>query len=127
MEKYIKSFIIGSSYPSFVLFFMVVSQYGEMMNLPFTTYSIIAPPFLGLLNVFGLFLKNKYNLGQFQRFFYTGIIGAIFISIVITLLKIYNFTTKRRWIEQYIKLQITYFLIFSVIIRSLEDALDNNL
>jgi hypothetical protein len=125
MKKYIKSFIIGSSWPIFIFYFIPVSQYGKMMNLPFTTYTMIAPPFLGLLNVYGMYLKNRYTLSQSQRFFYTGLIGAIFISITITLLQIYNFTTKSRWIRQYINLQIMYFFIFSIVIRSLEDALEN--
>lgn len=120
MQDYLKSFIIGSSWIVFIFFFVPVSQFGDIKNFDYKRYTFIAPLFLGLLNTFGLFLQKNYNLNDFKRFLYTGLIGAILVSIVITLFKAYNFSTTERWIRQYINLQLIYFFTFSIVIRTLE-------
>src|SRR5205823_3048293 len=103
---YIKAFIIGSSFPVFVLYFYQVSKYDEIANYPYKNYTFIAPVFLGLLNAFGLYISKEFNLSRIYRFLLTAIIGALLVSIIITIIKAYKFDTKEQWIEQYIGLFI---------------------
>ena len=120
MTDYLKSFIIGSSWPVAIFYFYPVSQYRELINVSYRKYTMIAPIFLGLLNVFGLYLSNHFGLSFDRRFLLTGLIGAIFIALVITYFKVYNFLTQKRWYQQYIYLIIMYFFIFNIVIRSIE-------
>lgn len=120
MDKYVKSFIIGSSWPTFILFFLVVFSYGNQINISYPLYSFGAPLFLGLLNVFGLYISDQYNLTKTQRFIITALIGTLIVSIVITLFKVYNYTTKTQFVEHYIKLFIFYLFIFGLIVSNIE-------
>ena len=120
MDKYVKSFIIGSSWPVFILFFLVVFSYGNQINISYPLYSFGAPLFLGLLNVFGLYISDQYNLTKTQRFITTALIGTIIVSIAITLFKVYNYTTKAQFVEHYIKLFIFYLFIFGLIVSNIE-------
>lgn len=123
--EYIKAFIIGSSWPAFVSYFYAVSHYDKTIrNYSFKEYVIVAPLFLGLLNMFGLFISKEYNLSRDCRFLLTGLIGATIISILITVTQAYNFKTKKRWIEQYISLFLVYTVTFFVIINSIDYYLD---
>jgi uncharacterized membrane protein SirB2 len=117
-SEYVKSFIIGSSWPTFILYFIGVSRFDEKIkNYSYKNYTFIAPIFLGLLNVFGLWLSKKYNMNRTSRFILTGLIGTILIASFITLFKIYNFNVKKEWIMQYIKLLILYIFVFGVIVN----------
>src|SRR5260221_5037112 len=94
MNEYLRSFIIGSSWPAFVFFFYVVGKYDDIIkNYSYSSYTLVAPIFLGCLNMFGLFLSHQYHLERTNRFLITGIIGATLISITITLFKVYNLST----------------------------------
>ena len=123
MENYIKSFVIGSSWPVFIFYFLPVSQLRDIYNLSYKKYSIYAPLFLGLLNVLGLYLQNIYDWTHDQRFLCTGLIGAILVSILATLWKAYNFKTKQRWLLHYLTLLIYYYFIYNVIVKNLERAI----
>lgn len=123
--EYIKAFVIGSSWPIFVLYFYAVANYDDIRNYSFKDYVLIAPLFLGLLNVFGLFLSHKYNLSRNQRFLLTGLIGATCVALFITFTHAYNFETKKRWIEQYISLYILYIFVFVIIVNNIDYYLGN--
>lgn len=118
--EYIKAFTIGASWPAFVLYFYAVANYGEIRNYSFENYVFIAPLFLGLLNMFGLFISNEYNLSRRKRFILTGLIGATFVSIFITLTNAYNFKSKEKWIEQYIGLYLIYMFVFVIIVNNID-------
>jgi hypothetical protein len=121
MDKYIKSFVVGSSWPVFILFFLIVSSYGNKINVSYPLYSFGAPLFLGLLNMFGLYISNQCGLTKSQRFLITGTIGALVVSIVITLFKIYNYT-RDQFIEHYLKLFIFYIFMFGFVVNAIESS-----
>jgi len=122
--EYIKAFTIGSSLPVFVLYFYAVVNYGEIRNYSFENYVFVAPLFLGLLNMFGLFIAKEYDLSRKSRFFLTSLIGATIVSIFITLTNAYNFKSKERWIEQYIDLYLLYTFVFVIIVNNIDYYLD---
>jgi len=124
MDEYLKAFIIGSSLPVFIWYFYVVSNYSNTIRtFSYENYTFIAPLFLGILNVFGLFISQKYNLNRFTRFILTGLIGATLVSIFITAFKVYNFPDIGRWIKQYIGLYITYLIIYGLVVNLIDYAM----
>ena len=124
MNEYLKAFIIGSSWPVFISFFYTVSKYPTTMKkFSYDHYTFVAPLFLGFLNAFGLFLAKRYNWTRMQRFLITSIIGATWVALIITLFKVYNFSTINRWIWQYFSLYVAYLFIFGIIVNFLDSAI----
>jgi len=123
-SEYVKAFIIGSSLPVFGLYFYNVSKYDDIMNYSYKWYTFAAPLFLGLLNVFGLFISNTYKLTRLQRYVMTAVIGATLISIVITVTKAYNYTSKEQWIQHYISLFMLYIFTFVFVVNILDRLID---
>ena len=132
MNKNIKNiflaFIIGSSVITFINFFIGLSHYIGKFNKnncvekifgmePYVFYTFVAPFYLGFYSSIGAFLHLYFNLNITLSYLLVGIIGAIITSILITYCQIYNFTPKRLR-QQYLRLQIYYFLIFSVIVAN---------
>lgn len=120
--EYVKAFIIGSSWPLFITYFYIVSTYDEIRNYSFKNYVMVAPLFLGLLNVLGLYIAKQYDVSRMNRFVITGIIGAIVVSITITLSGAYKFTTQKEWINQYIGLFLIYAFTFVIIANNTDNA-----
>src|SRR5690349_11423528 len=118
MSEYLKAFIIGSSWPTFILYFYAVSNYSETeRKYSYRDYTFVAPLFLGLLNMFGLYLANKFNLSRGQRFILSGLVGAMMVSIIITLFNVYNYDSVNRWVQQYISLFIVYLVVFGIVVN----------
>jgi len=123
MNEYIKSFVIGSSWPVFILYFYAVSNYNEReLNYSYKNYTLIAPVFLGILNVFGLYVSQKLNLSRTQRFLFTGLFGAFCVASFITSFKVYNFSDQRL-MQQYVSLFMIYVFVFLVIVNVLDSAI----
>lgn len=121
MSQYVKDFVIGSSWPAFVLYFYGVSTYPDTLkNYSYMSYTFIAPLALGLMNVLGHILANIFELSRTQRFVLTGLIGAIGVSCFITLAKVYNFSSVGEWMTHYVKLLVIYLFVFAVIVNGLD-------
>ena len=119
-SEYIKAFTISSSWPVFVLYFYAVSHYDEVRNYSFKNYVFVAPLFLGLLNMAGLFISKEYNLSRNMRFLLTGLLGATIVSIFITVTNAYNFKSNERWIEQYISIYLLYIFVFVIVVNNID-------
>ena len=63
--KYLKEFIIGSSYPVVVLFYYMVHNYQSNKNYDYYEYTLIAPIWFGLWNIISLLISEKYKLSNF--------------------------------------------------------------
>jgi len=121
-NQYIKSFIIGSSYPVFILYFYNV-LINKNKNYSYENYTLIAPVFLGLLNAFGYYIKQKFELSQMQRFVITAILGASIVSFYATLTKSYNLTTQNEWFTYYIQILLLYLFVFGIIVNLLDNVI----
>lgn len=121
-EEYLKAFIIGSSLPVFILFFIAVAKMERKKEAKYSYeyYTLIAPLYLGLLNMLGLSISKQYNLSRLYRFLITAIIGASIVAIFITVMDVYNFKSKNRWYEQYFWLFVTYIFVFVVIVNGID-------
>jgi hypothetical protein len=58
MNPYLKSFIIGSSFPSFILYFLAV-RVAKNKNYRFEDYAFIGPLSLGVNNMLSLYIAKN--------------------------------------------------------------------
>ena len=120
MNNYLRSFIIGSSLPVFISFFLRVATLdNKIKNYSYKSYSIIAPLYLGLMNMISLCLTANYNIPLRRRLIIIGIISPIIVILFAKLIGSYNFT-RDEWIKYSIKLLIKHFLIYNTVIYFLE-------
>ena len=124
-KEYLKSFIIGSSFPSFIIFFIAVSyfllylQTGLMKN--YHRYSILAPLGIGLMSLLAKYIHLNYNMKLKDTYLIISLISALFISSFITIIKTYNFEIKsRRGIIQYLLIFTGHLLVYNKIIYPLD-------
>ena len=123
LRTYIQSFIIGSSWPVFIWYFKPASEFDTLLNFDYKKHAMIAPIFLGLLNVFGMFIAQQFGLSKPQRFFLTGLIGSIALGIFIKYYKTYNYPNNKIVTKHYISLFIIYIYIYCIVVYMLEDLL----
>jgi len=117
-DSHLKSFVIGSSFPVFILFFLAVRRMDPKdRNYSYENYTLLAPLYLGLMNVIGGLLFRGEN-----RYLYTGILSGILIGVIGTLLKSYNYT-KSEWLKYYFYIVFKHIVIFALIIQSLTNYL----
>ena len=120
MDQYIKSFIIGSSLPVFLHFFLKVRTIDDKIkNFSYEDYTIIAPLYLGFMNSLSLYLSKQFEWSLEQRLFYIGVISGIFVCILARSINSYNFTDEE-WKMYYLRIITKHILTFSVIIYLLE-------
>ena len=91
--KYLKQFVIGSSYLVFLPFFYAVKNSQSKKTYNYYEYTLIAPICFGLWNVLSLILAEYFKLTFRQRFMLIAAISSISVMTVATYFKTYNFKT----------------------------------
>lgn len=120
---YLRSFIIGSSIFTTIPFYLAISKVPDgIRNYSYADYSMIAPIYLGLVNMLSLYISNKYNLTMRQRYLLIGIAAPIFIIFVARAMGTYRFTDVE-WNKYYFRVILHYFFVFNIIVYSLESYL----
>ena len=116
--KYLKQFIVGSSFPVFAPFMYLV---GNTLNKNYSLkfYSIAAPLWWGTWNVISLILAEQFNLSIHIRFLLISLLSSITIMSISTYSKSYNFT-KEKWIKYYLMIFLSYLVIWNVIVKNIE-------
>jgi hypothetical protein len=118
--NYLRAFVIGSSCIVVLPFYYIVFHFDKKkFNYNYDSYTFLAPIVLGLMNVFSLFICEKYNLSRRERFLVISIIAPTLVMLTIILFKIYNYTTIQ-WINHIIKLYLVYFLMWNVVVYNLD-------
>lgn len=122
-DGYIKSFVIGSSIFVFMHFYLSV-QKGDpkKMNYTFEQYSIVAPLYLGFMNMASLFLGKTYELSLRTRLFYMSIMSPLFVFCISYFSGTYNFT-KKEWIRYGAWILLKHMFTYNVLIYLLEVSL----
>ena len=122
MKEYLKSFVIGSSWLCFILFFFAVNEYSKqkIINYTYEGYTFKAPIALGLIAVVAKYIYLNYNLSQRWSLFITSIFSSVCVMIGITYFKSYKFTSNKRWLLQYLTILIGHSFIFTFIVHFLE-------
>lgn len=124
MSEYVKDFVIGSSWPVFVLYFYaVVSIPDNVKNYSYVNYTFMAPVVLGIFNVLGGIVARKFNLDRMSRFVLTGLVSAIGVYFYAVLVKAYNFSNMSEWLSYFIVLLLLYMVVFSIIVHGLDSIL----
>jgi hypothetical protein len=119
MNSYVKSFVIGSSFPCFILYFLAV-KFCKNKNYRFEDYVFIGPLFLGLMNMLSLYISKKYNLSLKKRMLGSSIFFSFFVFLFDYSTKQYQISKLQDWIAFYLMLFFIYFVVFNFIIYNLE-------
>ena len=152
--KYLKEFIIGSSFPTFFIFFIIVYeniQRKKQTNLEYLeylkekkpqaalfpwnkiskygyftyySYTLRHPIYLGVMNIISLIIADHFKLSKRIRFVIIAIISSIIIMITTTIDNIYNWTTKREQIQYYINLFIGYMFLWNIIVYNIDKYME---
>ena len=117
MNKYLRAFIIGSSFPAFVLFFIRV-YYLEHRNYSYFHYTLIAPVYLGLMNTLSLLLQEQYHLTDDQRYNYITLISVSIVFLFAYLINAYKFTVTER-LFYLLRLLLLHGTVYQIIMRYL--------
>lgn len=120
--KYLKSFLIGSSYFVTLPFFYTVQMNQPKKNYSYFFYTLIAPIWFGLWNMVSLWMGEKYHFTLKMRIFIISIISSLSIMIFATNYNSYDFIYKE-WIRYYIYIFIKYMLSWNIIIYNLENMM----
>ncbi len=120
--KYLKQFVIGSSFLVFAPFYYGVQNNQPKKNYDFYNYSLIAPVWFGLWNIFSLIIATHFKLTMKMRFLVISILSSLSIMIISTYYKSYNFT-KKEWYQYYLYIFIKYILIWNIVIYNIEKYL----
>lgn len=117
--SYLKSFIIGSSYPIFVSFYYAVQNSQPKKTYSYYDYTMVAPVWFGLWNMMSLILAKHFKLSFRMRFLLVSILSAFSIMLISTTLKSYKFT-KAEWLRYYIYIFVKYMIVWNLIIYNIE-------
>ena len=122
-KELLKSFVIGSSLPAFVILFLAVIYFLQIEKtglINYYRYSILAPLWLGSFSLVAKFISIKYNIRLNITYFIFSLVSAIAVSIWISYVKTYNFKTKERGYVQYLLIFIGHLFIYNKIIYPLD-------
>ena len=133
IKNILLSFIIGSSWISFVMWFRGFNSYtnskknkkyginknnclNNVFNMePYYVYTIIAPLFMGIMSSLAVAISIYFKLSIIKSFFIISIISPILVSIAIKLCNIYTFT-ELRYKFQYLKLMFYHSILYNILI-----------
>ena len=123
IKELLKSFIIGSSVPAFIILFIVVIYLFKIKEATFDyyRYSILAPIGMGVLSLLAKYISINYKINLQLCYFIISIISALFVSINISRgEKAYNFKSQNRWYLQYLLIFMGHLFIYNKIIYPLD-------
>ena len=121
MNSYLKSFVIGSSYLVFLPFFVGVKN-DSTKKYSYYHYTLVAPLWLGMCNMFSLFLANTFKLSLRKRFLAISILSSLSIITIATLDKSYDFSKKGR-LQYYLGTFLGYMFVWNIVIYNIEKYL----
>ncbi len=125
-QELLKSFIIGSSIPSFLIFFIGVKffiQYEESAIFDYHNYSILAPIGLGIGSLLAKYISIYYKYPLKRSYFIISLISALFICLRVTFYwdEVYQYKiNSERGKIQYIIILIAHLFVYNFIIHSLD-------
>lgn len=120
LREYLRAFVIGSSFLVFFPHFLAVASADEKeLNYTYKQYTVVAPIYLGLINMISLFIATTFNLSRRVRYLLFGSVSPLIVVSFSYLFKTYNYSYER-WITYAVGLFIKHFAIFNIIIYSLD-------
>jgi len=117
--KYLREFIIGSSFPVVALYYYG-AYYNTKKTYDYFQYSLVAPIWFGIWNILSLIIAERFKLSNRLRYFIVSILSVISIGILQqTILFPYNYT-KEEWKEYYVYIFIKYMFVWNIIIYTID-------
>jgi hypothetical protein len=113
IEYILRDFVIGSSFLVVLPFYLVVKNLVNK-NYRYDDYTLIAPVYLGLMNVLSGVLQRTYNLSDRERYLLISLISPLFVFIFAYCRKTYNYTPKQ-WRSYAVRITINHFLVYNII------------
>lgn len=118
-NKYIKSFLIGTSIVTVTPFYLSVMM-NKSKNYTFEQYVFLAPFYFGLMNTISLYFGNKYNLTLRERLFYISLISPFIVLAFVNLTNAYNYPSINDWLVYFSRIFLFHFITYNVVIYTLE-------
>jgi hypothetical protein len=117
--EYLRSFVIGSSMLVFLPHFIAVAGLDEKkMNYTYKQYTFVAPLYYGLMNMLSLFLAVQFHLTDRLRYLLIGTFSPLIVISFSYFFKTYDYTNNE-WIKYGFGLFIKHFLIWNIIVYTL--------
>ena len=114
MYNYLKAFIIGSSIVILFPFFYIVSNISsKVRNYSYVDYTLFAPFFLGIVNVFLVFLNRKTLFYKRTLYLLVSILVPTIVASYAKLYHMYNLTNSQ-WLSYVVSLYLLYFFIINI-------------
>ena len=120
--KYLKQFVVGSSFLVFAPFYYAVQNNQPKKTYDYYTYTFIAPVWFGVWNIISLILAQQLQLSMRERFLLISFLSSFSIMIIATHLKSYNFTSEE-WKKYYFYIFIKYMIVWNIVIYNIEKYL----
>ena len=120
--NYLRSFVIGSSYLVFISFFYAVKNIQHKKTYSYYHYTLLAPVWFGLWNMFSLYLARKFKLSLRMRFLIISVISSLYIMAIAMYIQSYNFT-RSEWYKYCVYVFVKYLIVWNLIIYNLEKYL----
>ena len=118
--KYLRSFVIGSSLPSFFVFFYTLAIINEKLyNYPYDIYVMLTPVYLGIMNIFATILRNNFSISLERSLLIISIITFVITVSFAYFNNIYIYTYYQ-WFNYFSSQLIKYFIVFNFIIYTIE-------
>jgi hypothetical protein len=117
--KYLKQFIIGSSFPVLAGFYYSVKKQQPKKTYDYFNYTMAAPLWFGIWNIISLVIAEKFNLSTETRFLLISVISSLSIMLIASCLQSYNFT-QEEWKSYYTYIFIKYMIVWNIIIQFIE-------
>jgi hypothetical protein len=119
MNGYLRSFVIGASFPVFILWYISVSRRTDK-KYSYELYSMINPLYFGLMNMLSLYLSKIYGWDLRKRLFIISVISATVVCAFSTLTGQYVVTHPIQYYQYCLKVFIGHLITYNVIIYYLE-------
>ena len=111
MSSNLKYFVIGSSLPVILLFFLRVRNIPIFIrNFSYENYSLIAPLYFGIINIILNNWENEY------KYIILSILSPIIVFLYSYNTKSYNFDTNEEWFMYFFRILIILIVYFSIFI-----------
>ena len=115
--KYLREFIIGSSFPVVAVFYHMVYNHQPNKKYSYYHYTFLAPIWFGIWNIISLFIAEKYGLTNRMRFLIVSFLSLFSIYLIA---QNYYEKTQEEWNYYYTQQFIKYMIIWNLIIYNLE-------
>ena len=117
--KYLKQFVVASSYFVFLPYFYSVQNEHPKKTYNYYNYTLVAPLWFGIWNIISLIISEYFGLSERLRFFVISIISSLSIMCIAYNLKSYTFTNAE-WMKYFFYIFIKYQIVWNIVIFYLE-------